>query len=90
MNAFKQLLKLSNNFSNLSRCTLTRRVDYPRYAQAHNISFNPLETHKITIADIEAIIAFQDLPPFQVGDIFFLYTGFIDALETLSEEDSVS
>jgi hypothetical protein len=49
-----------------------------------------LETHKITISDLENVIKFQNLPPFQVGDIFFLYTGFIDALETLSDEDAVS
>lgn len=66
-----------------------KTVDYPRYAQANKTSFNPLETHKITIADLEAIIKFQELPPFKVGDIFFLYTGFVDALETLSDEDSV-
>ncbi len=71
-------------------CSTDRHVDYPRYAQANNISFNPLETHQITISDLESIIKFQNLPPFQVGDIFFLYTGFIDALETLSEKDSVS
>ncbi|KAJ5151099.1 uncharacterized protein N7482_010351 [Penicillium canariense] len=58
-------------------------VDYCAYAEAHGITYDPFDAHKITVKDLEAVIKWEKLELLQ-GDILIVRSGFTRALEQAS------
>lgn len=63
----------------LARTRLPRRAWRARYAEAHGIAYSPYSDYAITVAELEAVAAFQgtDLRP---GDVLLVRTGWTDAM----------
>ncbi len=60
-------------------------IDFPRFAAAHGIAFNPGERYGITPEQLQAAADWQGLR-FQIGDILLMRTGWIEWYGGLSEE----
>jgi hypothetical protein len=60
-------------------------IDFPRFAAAHGIAFNPGERYGITPEQLQAAADWQGLR-FQIGDILLMRTGWIEWYSGLSEE----
>lgn len=58
-------------------------VDYCAYADAHGIKYNPFDAHKITVKDLEAVIAWEGVE-LRTGDILIVRSGFTRGLEAAS------
>lgn len=61
-------------------------IDYKAFADRHGITYSPFETHKITVADIEAIAKEQSVV-FKQGDIIIIRSGFVEELNGISAEE---
>ncbi|KAL1880276.1 hypothetical protein Plec18167_003679 [Paecilomyces lecythidis] len=64
-------------------------IDYKAYADANGIDYSPFSSHKITISDLEAVAAAQNVS-FQVGDVFIIRTGYTEALGALSPDEQAN
>jgi hypothetical protein len=57
-------------------------VDYASYARRHGIEINHFSGHAITLKDLLAVAAEQDVE-FRTGDVLFLRTGYVAAYQEL-------
>ncbi|KAL2841976.1 putative cyclase-domain-containing protein [Aspergillus pseudodeflectus] len=57
-------------------------VDYASYARRHGIEINHFSGHAITLKDVLAAAAEQDVE-FRTGDVLFLRTGYVAAYQEL-------
>lgn len=62
-------------------------LDYATWAKSQNRSPNLLSTTEITTSDLDAIVSSQGVT-FQPGDILFIHSGYLKALESLSSSES--
>ncbi|GKU04256.1 hypothetical protein FLAG1_06982 [Fusarium langsethiae] len=60
-------------------------IDYAAYAEESNIEFHPFDGNRITVQDLEACAAYQNVE-FQPGDILLVRTG---ATEVVDKMDPV-
>ena len=61
-------------------------IDYAAYAAAHGITYSHHTMHAITVADVEAVAAWEGVA-FSPGDIFVLRTGWIPWHDALKADD---
>ncbi|KAL1894055.1 hypothetical protein Sste5346_006197 [Sporothrix stenoceras] len=61
-------------------------IDYYAYAQTHKIQYSPGETIAISVADVEAVAAWEGVT-FQPGDILVLRTGWTQWHDALKDDD---
>jgi kynurenine formamidase len=61
-------------------------LDYVSYAARHNIPFDPMAAHAITVSDLQAIAAEANVN-FRRGDILLVRTGWIKWYESASASD---
>jgi hypothetical protein len=61
-------------------------LDYKAYALAKGITYDCFDSHAITVADLEAVAAYQNTN-FKYGDILIIRTGFTDELSAAGSEE---
>ncbi|CAK7201222.1 hypothetical protein SEUCBS139899_003925 [Sporothrix eucalyptigena] len=62
-------------------------VDYAAYCHAHGKTLEPYESTAISVADIEAVLAYQKGPVLQKGDILFIRSGCTEAYEKMTPDE---
>lgn len=71
-------------------------LDYRSYAHAHNITYDPYTSHRISFAELQACGKWQgiDIRPasqggdIKIGDILFIRSGWKEAYDSKSEEEN--
>lgn len=64
-------------------------IDFKSYAEAKGIEYSPCSAFQISIADIEAVAAYQNTT-FQTGDILIVRFGFTEALSHKTGEEQAA
>jgi len=62
-------------------------LDYKAWAESQGLKPALLETTSITVSELNAVAASQGVT-FQPGDILFIHSGFVKALESLKGDDA--
>ncbi|PLB44139.1 hypothetical protein P170DRAFT_280636 [Aspergillus steynii IBT 23096] len=64
-------------------------IDFKSYAEAKGIEYSPFSSFQLSIADIEAVAAYQNTT-FQTGDILIVRFGFTEALNHKTGDEQLA
>jgi len=64
-------------------------LDYVAWAEKHNVKYDPLTRYGIPAAHLKELVKEENIV-FRSGDILFIRSGFIEAYETLNDEQAAA